>query len=260
MVTGIGIFTGLFKVGSFIEKFKWIVPICFLVYSLYLSWFKTSVYEELTHNLRKTWYFLLIFAMGIHFNAVGFNAKDWQDYLLYVSIFVFVDLAIFQTPRISKIWGTELTAIEKNNKDLTKTIEMGKARDANFSAVIRSMNPNYFKQVDMNTSAKYLNSLGSIMNLYANLCDYKIDVYQNNNPQVLMQQLTTQYGIKISQEQYDELNVEKGVLQPETNMVMVATSIVENIVIVVTSQKSIMLDNDISNVYDLAIIHSWLKK
>ncbi|MFI8677446.1 sporulation protein SpoIISA, partial [Bacillus thuringiensis] len=72
--------------------------------------------------------------------------------------------------------------------------------------------------------------------------------------------LTTQYGIKISQEQYDELNVEKGVLQPETNMVMVATSIVENIVIVVTSQKSIMLDNDISNVYDLVIIHSWLKK
>jgi hypothetical protein len=71
-------------------------------------------------KLRKVLYvlFLIVISIGIVLGYVDF--RDWKILLQLTAIIIFVDLAVFQTPSITKIWNAEF----QHRSKIEKTIEV----------------------------------------------------------------------------------------------------------------------------------------
>lgn len=263
MFSVLGILTVLFKIGSFIAKFKWIVPMMYLAYVVYLSWKKKVLFDKQIHNLRKVWYLILIFAFGIDFIANGFQAKEWQTILLYVSIFVFGDLAVFQTPTISKLWGAEfsnLQKIEDNTNELEKQANIGDARGGLYVELVEQIDDSLLKQIDMSTFALYQDSFETFIDSYCDVIGSQVDTFDGSDVQAFSTRFYHKYGIRLTDEQLDDLKIEGKMVLLNAKQVLYFSNKVFPIITFVSSEKNTIHSTDLVNLYSMTLIHTWFKK
>lgn len=102
----------------------------YLIAMLGLYWFNPSKYKSKLTLIRKVHYVLFLTLMGIGFVCGWIDFKDWKILAQLSGIALFMDLSVFLTPNILKIWSAELKVepdevediIKKNEKTL-KNIE-----------------------------------------------------------------------------------------------------------------------------------------
>ncbi|HLS59715.1 MAG TPA: type II toxin-antitoxin system SpoIISA family toxin [Virgibacillus sp.] len=72
---------------------------------------KTNRYKENLYHYHKTLYFIFVMIIGALSLFHIIDKKDWQYLLIGAAMIVFIDIAIFSTPPIKKIWNTEFGVI-----------------------------------------------------------------------------------------------------------------------------------------------------
>lgn len=127
-------------------------------------------------NFRRGLYLIFTSGAAIWITFYEFAAKDWNLLLLAAASVVFIDIAIFSTPRIKKIWNTEfdLDEIEAYRSDADDTVTRLTAKASHFALVHENI-PANVKNIDNGTDIldfvhdvlqSYLSRFGLLAHIY----------------------------------------------------------------------------------------------
>ncbi|WP_404405427.1 type II toxin-antitoxin system SpoIISA family toxin [Jeotgalibacillus malaysiensis] len=127
-------------------------------------------------NFRRGLYLIFIVGAAIWLIFYGFTAEDWNLLLLAAASVVFIDISIFSTPRIKKIWNTEfdLDEIEAYRSDADDTVTRLTAKASHFALVHENI-PANSKHIDSDTDIldfvhdvlqSYLSRFGLLAHIY----------------------------------------------------------------------------------------------
>ncbi|GMK42021.1 hypothetical protein PCCS19_50800 [Paenibacillus sp. CCS19] len=153
----------------------------YLIHSVQAFRQDPNKYTEEIWKIRKTYYafYMSLTAVGFVFGYIDY--RDWKLLLQLTALVVFSDIAVFQTPNITKIWSAEFQhnaiakkAIEGNMEQIEST----SIKLSEFSEVVRQTN-NHFAPITANTQlwADYEQQLRSYLNLYTNRFRYAVHFF-----------------------------------------------------------------------------------
>jgi hypothetical protein len=247
----------------FAQSDKWYLLIGFAAVMLYCSWAFPDFFRHYKQNLRRTWYFLFLLGIVFMLTDKGFHTADWQTYTLYAGMFIFVDLALFLTPTISKIGGTELgvvSEVENVNEEMKQVIVKTKSKSHLFTTILDRVDKSAFSKQDWTDIDDYRNSLESFLSTYGEECRQEITVICKKDDDTFQQDLGISLGVEIQEEQLEMLN-EEIIVQLDTQIVLIPfTQKIHPVVIAVVSCKEPVLQIDFDYLINLAIIHTWYVK
>jgi hypothetical protein len=157
-----------------------LVLLVFILGTLVYFWTNTDKYVENLQSIRKTYYVLFVLAVTIGLLIEEIKMDDWQMLLQLASLFVFIDLAVFQTPDILKIWNTEFqhsNYIRKTIKKNEEVLGYNAKKVNNFTEVILKT-VNHFEQIDQPTTWEaYRDEMKKYLNLYADTFQFHISFF-----------------------------------------------------------------------------------
>ncbi|WP_286133872.1 type II toxin-antitoxin system SpoIISA family toxin [Bacillus sp. AFS053548] len=248
---------------NFFQQNKWFILTVFLAIILYTSWVFKKFFNNQKQNLRRTWYFFFILGAVLLLNQRGFNVNKWQHFTLLAGMFIFVDLALFLTPTIKKIGGTEMEQInevENVNDVMKKIIVQTQNRSLQFTEILDMMKISSFETQEWNEIESYRKSLEDFLFTYGEICRHSITVFKKDKDINFKQEIGAVLGINITEEQLTSIN-EKTVIQINEQIALIPyLEKIFPVVISIDSQKEPILDIDVDHVINLSLIHSWLKK
>lgn len=235
----------------------------FLMGIVLFAWLKEDVFEDNKQKIRKTWYGLFAVSVGafiVYKN--GITNADWKVLLLYVSMFVFVDIAVILTPSISKIWGAELNNVERTSQTLRSNIVMMKKKSEVFTDIIQNISPDLFKSEVWDTNDDYLDSLAEFLNAYEIYNDFTIAVYsyENNDITNTHQKIGAQFGIELDESQKESLKNQKSISINDQVAIISVNIIISTVIVIKTNKKVLLNEMDYMNVYNLSVIHSYFEE
>lgn len=92
----------------------------YLFYTIYQFRKDAEKFSDDIWRIRKVFYVLFLTLTGIGVVAGYVDFRDWKILLQLTAFVVFIDLAVFQTPSITKIWNAEF----QHRAKIEKTIEV----------------------------------------------------------------------------------------------------------------------------------------
>lgn len=98
--------------------------ILLIVLSLIYFWWRTDKYVENLQAIRKSYYVLFFLLVCLGILTKQLQMSDWTMILSLASAAVFIDIAVFQTPDILKIWNTEFQHSNYIRKTIRKNEEV----------------------------------------------------------------------------------------------------------------------------------------
>lgn len=140
----------------------------------------TEKYEENLQFLRKFLYVIYLLFGLIGFLVGEFEVNDWKLLLELTAVFVFIDLSIFQTPNILKIWNAEFQhsdylkrIIKENNEAISSTAN----KIQKFTEII-GISADYFTE-DMvpNNWDEYKKELTKYLNKYTDTFQFHLAMF-----------------------------------------------------------------------------------
>ncbi|WP_155113927.1 type II toxin-antitoxin system SpoIISA family toxin [Metabacillus mangrovi] len=168
----------------------------FVVWSLFYFWRNTDKYVENLQFIRKTFYVFFVLMMGCGILFKQLDLQNWPLILELAALFVFIDLAVFQTPDILKIWNTEFqhsSYIRKTIKKNEEVLGYNAIKVQNFTEVI-SKSPDHFSGIPTPAGwSQYRNELKKYLELYAETFQFHISIFPfdiDNDSYQLKQNLT----------------------------------------------------------------------
>lgn len=135
----------------------------YIFFSLFLSFINTDKYVENLQMLRRFFYAIFVVGISIGLMLEKINLEDWKQLLELTALFVFIDLAVFQTPDILKIWNAEFKHDNYIRKIIKKNEEI---------ISYNSQKVECFTDIVLNKSSNYLNNIP----LHHEFDDYKEDL------------------------------------------------------------------------------------
>ncbi|RIJ63248.1 type II toxin-antitoxin system SpoIISA family toxin [Rummeliibacillus sp. POC4] len=135
----------------------------YIFFSLYLSFINIDKYVENLQMLRRFFYAIFVVGISIGLMLEKINLDDWKQLLELTALFVFIDLAVFQTPDILKIWNAEFKHDNYIRKIIKKNEEI---------ISYNSQKVECFTDIVLNKSTNYLNNIP----LHLKFDDYKEDL------------------------------------------------------------------------------------
>lgn len=135
----------------------------YIFFSLCLSFINTDKYIENLQMLRRFFYAIFVVGISIGLMLEKINLEDWKQLLELTALFVFIDLTVFQTPDILKIWNAEF----KHDNYIRKIIKKNEEIISYNSQKIEC-----FTDIVLNKSFNYLNNIP----LHLEFDDYKEDL------------------------------------------------------------------------------------
>jgi len=140
----------------------------------------TDKYVENLQFIRKTFYVLFVLFLCTGLFMQQFDLNQWQTILSFVVSAVFIDLAVFQTPDILKIWNTEFQHSNYIRNTIRKNQEVlgyNAKKVQNFTEVV-SKTPEHF--IDRNPPQhlrQYKDELRTYLNLYADTFQFHVAIF-----------------------------------------------------------------------------------
>lgn len=161
-------------------------------------------------RLRKSLYVMFLTALCLGFILQEMNYKDWQLLLQMTAFIVFVDLAVFQTPNILKIFNAELQhedlireTLEKNQRTLGFVTQKANT----FTAVIQESEDYFMGKQPVSSWTEYEKELCEYVSKYTGFFDFNLKLflipdYQNqeelvNAIMVSLEQVERRYNVNI---------------------------------------------------------------
>lgn len=135
----------------------------YIFFSMYLSFINIDKYVENLQMLRRFFYAIFVVGISIGLMLEKIHLDDWKQLLELAALFVFIDLAVFQTPDILKIWNAEFKHDHYIRKIIKKNEEI---------ISYNSQKVECFTDIVLNKSTNYLNNIP----LHLKFDDYKEDL------------------------------------------------------------------------------------
>lgn len=157
-----------------------IVVLLFIVCTLLYFWMNTDGYVENMQSIRKTYYVLFVFAVTVGILLEEIKIDDWQMILQLGALFVFIDIAVFQTPDVLKIWNTEFQHSNYIRKTIRKNEEVlgyNAQKVKNFTKVILESNNHFSNVENTNTWELYEKEIKSYLKRYADTFQFQVSVF-----------------------------------------------------------------------------------
>lgn len=182
--------------------FYWVLFIGFPLYiswSLYFFWRNPDKYVENLQLMRKAYYVLFVIAVasGVLFKVIKLN--DWQFLLELGGLFIFVDIAVFQTPDILKIWNTEFQHSHYIRQTIRKNEEIlgyNSSKVTNFTKVISNTNQ-YFTEIETPADwDAYQSEMKQYMKQYTDTFQFYVSIFPfeiSEDEEVLQRNLASAY-------------------------------------------------------------------
>lgn len=248
---------------DFINEHKWQLLLFYVATMIYISWMFYNWFQFHNENLRRSWYFLFIVGVALLLADKGFSDNQWSRFVLLVSMFIFVDLAIFLTPIISKIAGAEFSqkaqSILKTNKNMEVTIEKINSKSKTFTTFISRMNHELIGTMRWSTIEEYKESLQQCLKPYSDSCHQRIHLYSYFDNDSLKNELGNTSNIQLSIPELEELNQGNYIQKEEKVMVPFSIFPEYPLVILVEAKTDVVHTIDIANILNIATIHSWYR-
>ncbi|MFG3613385.1 type II toxin-antitoxin system SpoIISA family toxin [Rummeliibacillus stabekisii] len=154
--------------------------LAFILFSLFYYVYWTEKYEENLQFLRKFLYVIYLVFGGIGFLVGEFEINDWKLLLELTAVFVFIDLSIFQTPNILKIWNAEFQhsdylkrIIKENNEAISSTAN----KVQKFTEII-DISADYFTEdMEPNDWDEYKKELTKYLNKYTDTFQFHLAMF-----------------------------------------------------------------------------------
>jgi len=143
-------------------------------------WWRTDKYVENLQAIRKSYYvlFFLLICLGIFSSQLQIN--DWKTILSFAFAAVFLDIAVFQTPDILKIWNTEFQHSNYIRKTIRKNEEVlgyNAKKVQNFTEVISRTADHFMDRNLPQHWRQYKDELRAYLNLYADTFQFHIAIF-----------------------------------------------------------------------------------
>ncbi|MGX9135930.1 type II toxin-antitoxin system SpoIISA family toxin [Rummeliibacillus sp. JY-2-4R] len=251
------------QITEFISINKWFLLIGMTTIILYISFVFPDIFRKYKQSLRRTWYFFFIFGIVLILKNSGFEEDQWRRYVLLGGMFIFVDLALFITPNIKKIGGTEIENIhevESINDEMKKVIIQTKSRSKHFTSILDRIATEPFGTQSWNDMEEYRVSLEDFLYIYGEKCRENISVLCKTDTNQFVTELGITLGLELGEEELSKLDDENIVLIDNYTVLIPFTKLIHPVVIAIVSQNEPILQIDFNHIINLTIIHSWYKK
>src|SRR5690625_3066431 len=85
-----------------------LIFICFVYYRSWKSFYNKddNRFKENLNQYRKTLYFIFVLIVGTLSLFKIIDKNDWQYLLMGAAMVIFIDISVFSTPTIKRIWNT----------------------------------------------------------------------------------------------------------------------------------------------------------
>lgn len=250
-------------ISVFVKNHKWELLLTYVGLMLFISWVFSNWFQYHIENLRRSWYFLFIIGIAMFLGEKGFEESQWAIFGMLVSMFIFVDLAIFLTPMISKIAGAEFVPkgvqhMERTNKNMKLAIEKTQSKSQVFTTFVSRVLPDQFGTTIWESSVEYRDSLELFMEPYAQECHQRIAVLNMPDINTFIRELGSSLGIQLNEEQKTAIsNGEFLEISKQVNLIPFYKPNLYPVVIIVMTDKDVIHQIDVSNILNIAMIHSW---
>jgi hypothetical protein len=154
--------------------------ILLVVLSLLYFWWRTDKYVENLQAIRKSYYVLFFLLICLVFFSNQLQIVDWKTILSFVCAAVFLDIAVFQTPDILKIWNTEFQHSNYIRKTIRKNEEVlgyNAKKVQNFTEVISKTAEHFIDRNPPQHWRQYREELRTYLNLYADTFQFHIAIF-----------------------------------------------------------------------------------
>lgn len=250
-------------ISIFVMNHKWALLLTYVGLMLFVSWVFSNWFQYHIENLRRSWYFLFIIGIAMFLGEKGFEESQWAIFGMLVSMFIFVDLAIFLTPMISKIAGAEFVPkgvqhMERTNKNMKLAIEKTQSKSQVFTTFVSRVLPDQFGTTIWESSVEYRDSLELFMEPYAQECHQRIAVLNMPDIDTFIRELGSSLGIQLNEEQKTAISRGEFLeISKQVNLIPFHKPNLYPVVIVVMTDKDVIHQIDVSNILNIAMIHSW---
>lgn len=125
-------------------------------------------FNENLYQYRKTLYFLFVLLVGVLWLVKVITIDDWQTLIILAGIVIFIDIFVFSTPTITKIWQTEFQAYDplKTYIQENSYIEEKQQNKLNYFSQLIQIAPFIKSEIDKE-QLPFLDALGLFLNYYS---------------------------------------------------------------------------------------------
>jgi Toxin SpoIISA, type II toxin-antitoxin system len=157
------------------------IVLAYVLFSLIYFSFFTDKYVENLQLLRKIFYVIYVVGVGLGIIFGEIDMSKWQELFYLTATFIFMDLAVFQTPDILKIWKAEFqhnNYIRKIIKKNEEIIGYNFKKVQRFTDVI-SITEDHFDTRNVPTQwRQYKDELRTYLNLYADTFQFHVSIFE----------------------------------------------------------------------------------
>ncbi|ULO07156.1 type II toxin-antitoxin system SpoIISA family toxin [Paenibacillus sp. 19GGS1-52] len=258
--------------------------IIYLIYEVLKFRKDPERFTEDVWKIRKTYYVMYLVLAATGFIAGYLSFRDWKTMTQLTAFVVFVDLAVFQTPSITKIWSAEFQHRGKIEKVIEGNVEFINSTAIKFQAFsdVIKQTESYFSPITVipqNWNA-YQKELKQYVGLYTSkfrfrleLFPFKVEVdetHTKDNLRNALNRLEILFFHEIddtptigNEPSYRTCVVEKlmsgeGVVLETDKLVIVPIFQKKNLLIGLRSSDGSKIDEiDITNIINLSTIFHW---
>lgn len=136
-------------------------------------------FNENLYQYRKTLYFLFVLLVGFLWLFKLIAIDNWQTLIILAGIVVFIDIFVFSTPTITKIWQTELQAYDplKTYIQENSYIEEKQQNKLNYFSQMVQIAPFVKSEIDKE-KLPFLDTLGLFLNYYSTTFGLSVHLYE----------------------------------------------------------------------------------
>ena len=249
-----------------------VVVLCvYVLFSLSLYILNTTLYTMYSTLLRKGLYSLFIILIGIGLLSKDIDFSNWGLILTVAATVVFIDLSIFQTPNILKIWSAEFqhadTIVENIKKNEKRIRHMN--MKANVFTLIVQRAEELLNHVGPVTKENYKKELISFIQNYTDQFDFQVNLYylpEDFYPEDVFFQHIENALFKIGHT-YNAIFKDKEAVRDELihakvypfdeNVIIPIYEGTHNFLLVISSKQEAIIEIDTTNIINLVTIFNF---
>lgn len=239
-----------------------------------VSSYHFSVYSAL---LRKILYALFLLGITIGILKGVIDYKDWKLLLQLTAVIVFIDLCIYQTPNILKIWKAEFQhadIIADNVKKNEDRIRFMNRKTSEFSSIVQRAEDDLTSTNigTITTEQDYQDKLISYLNKYAEKFDFKLRIHfiPDSNDQEIkegildgLNRMETLFNIEINKKEKEKFSsnlfqAQVIALEGDKYAVVPIYGSRFNFLLIVSAQQEGIIEIDTANLINLITLFDWI--
>ncbi|MGP4041809.1 type II toxin-antitoxin system SpoIISA family toxin [Gracilibacillus sp. D59] len=136
-------------------------------------------FNENLYQYRKTLYFLFVLSVGILWIIDIISIVDWEMLVILAGMVIFIDIFVFSTPTIKKIWRAEFQSYDplKTYIQENSYIEEKQQDKLNYFSQLIQVAPFVKSDIDKK-QLDFPDSLGLFLNYYADTFGLRVHLYE----------------------------------------------------------------------------------